>query len=238
MVISGLEPNDDEDNGEACNVRVWDAKTGEELWAFRHLYSVAVAMSADGNRVVSASWSDGIKVLDNGEEISASPLDGIMLNAVAMSADGNRIVTGDSHPIMRIWDAESGTELYTLDACGGACPRVAMSADGRRIVSGSSSTGAIRSWDTETGAALTVLPGKSGVVDLALSACGRIVISGGGDLISGDGVIRVWDARCRNKLFRVRQKNGCVRAIAASIDGSTIVAGGNDRLVRMWRNNT
>ena len=68
-------------------------------------------------------------------------------SAVAFSPDGKRIVSGSADQTVKLWDAETGAELFTLRGHGGNVLCLAMSADGQRIVSGSIDNTA-KIWDT------------------------------------------------------------------------------------------
>jgi WD40 repeat protein len=55
---------------------------------------------------------------------------------VAYSPDGRRIVTGAWGRLAKLWDADTGGELLTLDDNGLRITAVAFSRDGQRIVTG------------------------------------------------------------------------------------------------------
>jgi small GTP-binding protein len=91
---------------------------------------------------------------------------------------------------MRVWDAETGACLRTLEGHSGAVRGVALGGDGRRALSGSEDR-TVRVWDAETGACLRTLEGHSGaVLSVAWSADGDFAFSG-----ANNGVLRVWDLR-------------------------------------------
>jgi WD40 repeat protein len=65
--------------------------------------------------------------------------------AVAYSPDGTRIVSGSDDQTVRVWDAQTGTEVQQLTGHTGPVSAVAYSPDGTRIVSGSSDQ-TVRQW--------------------------------------------------------------------------------------------
>jgi WD40 repeat protein len=56
---------------------------------------------------------------------------------VNFSADGKRIVSGHDDKTVKVWDAERGHLLLSLQGHTGQVYSVAFSADGKRLVCGS-----------------------------------------------------------------------------------------------------
>src|SRR3954447_23021498 len=86
--------------------------------AFRHGHTVsALAWSADGTLLISASWDRTARVWDaaTGREISRfTHADGA--TAAAVSPDGRLAVSGDMKRTAVLWDARTGNELHrTVD---------------------------------------------------------------------------------------------------------------------------
>ncbi|KIK24294.1 hypothetical protein PISMIDRAFT_412255, partial [Pisolithus microcarpus 441] len=80
-----------------------------------HTSSVSsVAFSPDGNRIVSGSRDEMVRIWDakSGDQIG-SPLKGHTdhVTSVAFSPDGNRIVSGSWDQTVRVWDAKSGDQI-------------------------------------------------------------------------------------------------------------------------------
>ena len=68
--------------------------------------------------------------------------------SVTYSPDGRHIVTGSFDKTVRIWDAESGTQLACLAGPEGSIWSVAFAPDGRWIASGSADC-TVRIWDAK-----------------------------------------------------------------------------------------
>jgi WD40 repeat protein len=80
--------------------------------------------------------------------------------SVAFSPDGTRIVSGSNDQTVRVWDADSGTELRTLKGHTSLVQSVGFSPDGTRIVSGSDDE-TVRVWDADSGSELRTLEGHT-----------------------------------------------------------------------------
>ncbi len=83
----------------------------------------SVAFSPDGQRVVSSSDDQALKVWDvtSGQETLALRGHTEWVTSVAFSPDGLRIVSGSADRTVRVWDAINGQE--TLNACRAPAPR-------------------------------------------------------------------------------------------------------------------
>ncbi len=78
--------------------------------------------------------------------------------SAAYNASGSRIVTASSDKTARIWDAQTGELLHTLQGHTGRVLSAQYNASGSQIVT-SSYDGTARIWDAETGELLHTLRG-------------------------------------------------------------------------------
>jgi len=95
---------------------------------------------------------------------------------------------------VKIWDAQTGTDLRTLKGHGGFVWKVAFSPDGRYLASGSWDS-TVRVWDLKApeSAEPVTLRGHAGFIrSLAFSPDGRRLASASG--YAGQGEVKVWDA--------------------------------------------
>ena len=109
---------------------------------------------------------------------------------IAFSPDGTRLAAaGGSEPTVRIWDAETGMLIRSLEGHSGRVTGVMFSPDGRLIASSGTDQTA-RLWDAATGEELYQLTSHT---DLVLS----IAFSPDGEYLattSADGTAKIWEA--------------------------------------------
>ena len=150
----------------------------------------SVDYSPDGRRIAAAS-SVGIWIYDAlfGGEIALLGAHESWVNSAEYSPDGKRIVSAGNDMTVRIWDADTGALLKTLEGHQDiVVSSAAYSPDGKRIVSASDDM-TVRIWDAETGKAIKTLKGHTSPVNWAgYSSDGKTLASE-----SRDGTILLWD---------------------------------------------
>lgn len=97
-------------------IKVWDARTGQELFSVTNLPSCvySVALSPDGKRLVAAVGPFGeggafdVKLWDveTGREILTLGRHDKKVFGVAFSPDGKRIASGGTDNVIKIWSIE------------------------------------------------------------------------------------------------------------------------------------
>jgi WD40 repeat protein len=163
------------------------------------------AFSADGTRVVTASFSRGARVWDarTGEPVGAPLEHQDFVVSAAFSADGTRVVTASYDLTARVWDARTGQPVGAPLQHQGPVESAAFSADGMRVVTASYDRTA-RVWDTMTGN-----PSDAGLIAEAAEALSGLTANDAG------GLVRIADARAR--VTRLRQN-------AATMGSQTVLS--------------
>jgi WD40 repeat protein len=136
-------------------IRLWDLETDKELRKLTgHTEWITCAsFSADGKRLVSAGYDGTLRIWDvqSGKELKQIQTrdlnrDPIGPHCAAFSPDGKRVVSGGPEDLsVRVWDAESGTEVYKYEGHNSHAQNVAFFPDGNRIVS-ADQDGTVRIW--------------------------------------------------------------------------------------------
>ncbi|GEP12185.1 c-type cytochrome [Methylobacterium gnaphalii] len=186
---------------------------------------VGLAVSPDGALLASASW-DGTarlwsltggtpRVLDAG----SGPV-----NAIAFTQDGKALTAG-SDAVLRIWTRPNiSATLVTLPSVAHA---ILIAHDGEVVAAGADATLRFLRSDGTMRAEAEV--GPNPVIALALSPDGARVAAA-----TAGGTVVVVEWATANVLLRLVGPGLPVWSLAWRPDGSEIVTGGGDRLVRRW----
>ncbi|MEW6498878.1 MAG: hypothetical protein AB1589_41230, partial [Cyanobacteriota bacterium] len=103
------------------------------------------------------------------------------VEAVAVTADGKRAISGSNDNTVKVWNLETGEELFSLHGHSSYVNAVAVTADGKRAISGSNDN-TVKVWNLETGEELFSLNSHSAWVSaVAVTADGKRAISGSDD---------------------------------------------------------
>jgi WD40 repeat protein len=99
-----------------------------------------------------------------------------------------RVVSGSGDRTVKVWDAETGRELLTLQGHTNTVTTVAVTPDGKRVVSASDDR-TVRLWDSTTGYETMALKmTKEGVRAMSVSPDGKRIFA------VGTNSVKVWDA--------------------------------------------
>jgi len=180
-------------------IQLWDAQTGARKAKLEGHEApiLAVAYSHDGKFIASGSGYPGfndnsIRRWDAETGASTGPrLTGHMncVRTVAWSPCGTKIASGSDDSTIKIWQAETGQELMTLNGHLGMITALAWTPDGRKLATGGTDW-TVKIWDSASGECLLTWTGHRRMVSsVCWSPNGCLLAT-----TSWDYDISIWDA--------------------------------------------
>jgi WD40 repeat protein len=171
-------------------VKVWDGDGRLLLGASDHPSDVeSVGFSPDGKWLLSGDTS-GILKVRNAETgtVLWETTRGAPSTSATFSPDGQRVAAAGV-PNAQVWDARTGTEVYTLRGSPTGFHCVRFNPDGQRLITCGDG---IILWDMSTGQQALTL--RSRCREAQFSADGSRIFSAGFDTSVGATQLMIWEA--------------------------------------------
>jgi WD40 repeat protein len=182
----------------------WDSKTGKPLFDSNEPGKDA---TSPGNKAthLSVFFEGGKKIASNGKnhvyvwDVPAGklakklPMEGeFRLGVVGVSPDGKRLATQRTTEPIKIWDLPGERVAKTIE-CSPVTDALLFLPDGNTLVYTLENEIILENLETGARQAVPAREPGSGLSELALSADGKVLISGG----NTSGKFKVWDIRSR-----------------------------------------
>lgn len=152
-----------------------------------------------------------------------------LTRALAYSPDGELMACASSDHRIRVFRAQTGQLVKTLEGHRAMLRGLAINPDGRALYS-ASFDGTLRFWRFPYGPELkTLRPGPEEIFSMALGAGGSHLLSGG-----ADGLVRVWSLPEGAPARELEAPAGTVTHLAASPSSELVASAGRDGFLRLW----
>ena len=212
-------------------IKLWDARTGQELRTLRDTnWVTSVAFAADGQVLASASW-DTVKLWDarTGKVVRTLRGHTADVTSVAFAADGKVLASASRDKTVKLWDARTGQERHILRGHTSPVTSVAFTADGQVLASASGDK-TVKLWDARTGQELHTLRGHADhVTSVAFAKGGEVLASA-----SRDKTVKLWDAQTGQELRSLRGHTSPVTSVAFAADSQVLASANLDNTVKLW----
>ena len=219
------------------SARLWDAKTGALRFTLRHDDMVAsVAFSADGQRLVTASYDGSVGVWDAATggrlmALTGRSEDGRIRYRKAVFVPARDLIAAvhSNGALVDVWNARSGDRVITLENAGARGPDVdiAGSPDGRWLaVAGQGPH--VQIWDTSDWTHVVGLAAPD-VASIAFDPARPRIAT-----VSRAGVAAIWDVADGHRRVALQDAGEPMDHVAYSPDGVWIANASRDGIVRVW----
>lgn len=190
----------------------------------------AVAISPDGNQVISGAADKTVKLWDlrTGRLIRTLAGHGDSVHAVAFLPDGKRALSASDDKTIKLWDLATGNELHTFAGHAAGVHAMAVSVKGDQFITADAAN-QLKVWDIAGMKEIQAIDAKSAPMCLALSPDGKQALCGG-----LDNKVRLFDL-ATGALIQTFTGHDIAPALVAFVPGrKTIVSAGYDNTIRFW----
>ena len=219
-------------------IRLWDPLTGQHKTTLRahtgltYVSFTAIAFSPHGETLATGGdYSDPVIRLwniHNQENVRTFTGHTNRITSVAFSPDGQTLVSGSWDETVRLWNANTGDHLRTLQHTA-KVKSVIFSPDGQTLAS-ASQDGSIRLWNPRNGEENGILTGNTDWIEqIAFSPDGEILASG-----SQNRRIRFWNTKQPQYQEALEENARSVMSVVFSPDGTTLASSRADKTVQLW----
>ncbi len=221
--------------GRVDTIKIWDPITGQLVRSLIGRNSGhSIGLSKDGTRLVSGSSGVSLSLWNVSQSKAQRQIDlrresRFVPDRVALSPDGKLIAGGGRDNAIKLWDAATGRELFTLTGHRKSVRHLVFSPDNKLLASGSQDAD-VKLWSVTTGQEVKTLTAHSGgVTAIAFSADGKKLVSGG-----QDRMMLIWDIAEGDSDVAYLGSQAWINAVALSSDARWLASGSEDGEVRIW----
>ncbi|NLS93318.1 MAG: protein kinase [Planctomycetaceae bacterium] len=223
--------------GSDWNLKLWDGTTGKKLAELggHKSHICCVDFSSDGRWLLTAGGRDGTAILwdvaaRKAKRVFEGHTDGVV--GARFLSDGRRLVTAGKDMSIRIWEAETGEELFRIVHDVNEVRNMAVCPHGRHVALTLGRTGPTARlvlWNLETRQYVGDLPAFDRIVGMAFSPDGARLAAA-----SGRDRVRIWDVASREMVGELPVVPAAQACLAFSPDGRSIALNCWDNSVAVY----
>ncbi len=218
-------------------LNLWGPADGKPLAAATSPTALAaVAFSPDGLRLVTAGHDRFVAVWNAADLDRIGDLKGqtrweVPWSSVAYSADGQWVAAGSPAGVVRVWDAATEKESFSVVTPGQAgVSGLAFSGRDGRFLAAATAGNTVQGWFVKSGKPAFTLRGhRRAVTAVAWSPDGACLASA-----SLDRTVKLWDLGGPDEARTLGPPNQGITSVAFSPDGARLAAATRDRTLRVW----
>ena len=150
---------------------------------------------------------------------------------MVFSPDGRRLAVATKELGVQVWDAGTGSKLFTLPGHAGGTECMAFGSDSRRLATGGND-GLIRVWDADPGGQRVVFErpyGRRYPASIAFSPRGQRLAAAG-----LDAAVMLWDLETGQEIIELACPRPVARGLTFSPDGQRLAAIVSDGSIVIW----
>ena len=193
----------------------------------------ALAMTADGRKVISASHGGILKIWDSEQErlLWTFQSNQWACTAVALTSDGRYALSGSHNKILKVWNLENGNEERILNDHLEQILGVAVTPDSRWAISASTD---LIAWDLKTGERRLFTYSSPPIYDrvigvVTVTTDGRFVIS-----VKKDNTITVWHIESGKIASWIRCDESDINELFTIQDGNRLISVSYKKTIKEW----
>ncbi|MBD2157036.1 AAA-like domain-containing protein [Leptolyngbya sp. FACHB-16] len=146
----------------------------------------------------------------------------------AWHPDGRRLATASHDQTVKVWDAETGECLMTLQ--GNSPMWTVLWLPDQRSVASTTSDGLLQVWDTETGQCTRTVRAHNSTIWSLIAHPARSFVATG----SEEQSVKFWNIETWDCLRTFQGYDDSILTLGLSPNGQTLAAGSQDQAVRFW----